>query len=274
MPELAEVETLKRYMEKHALFEKVREVEVRRAALRYPISIPKLQNDTNSAVIISANRIAKFLTLELDNSNSIIFHLGMSGRLTIKPEDYTSEKHDHVIFKLYSGKNLVFNDPRRFGMIYCCKSSDLRGQVFLKNMGQEPLEDNFSTNYLTSKLLNKKASIKSAIMDSRIVVGIGNIYAAESLFKAKIHPERIACSLSYKEVESLVVSIKEVLTKAINAGGTSLKDFVNGDNKPGYFQQELNVYGRLGKECFVCNSSVRQTKQAGRATYFCPSCQL
>lgn len=177
MPELAEVETLKRYVKEHALLEKIKELEIRYAFLRYPINVEELKNNTNNSV------------------------------------------------------------------------------------------------YLAQKLWNKKAAIKSAIMDSRIVVGVGNIYAAESLFKAKIHPSRIAGSLSNKEIENLVISIKEVLLKAINAGGTSLKDFVNGNSKPGYFQQELNVYNRSNKSCFVCKNSIKNIKQAGRATYFCSGCQ-
>ena len=274
MPELAEVETLKRYVKEHVLFEKIKELEIRYAFLRYPINVEELRNNTNSSVIISAKRIAKFLILELDNFYSIVFHLGMSGRVTIKSGSHIPEKHDHVIFKFYSGKQFVFNDSRRFGMIYCCKNNDLRRQNFLKNMGQEPLEDGFNADYLAQKLWNKKAAIKSAIMDSRIVVGVGNIYAAESLFRAKIHPSRISGNLSNKEIENLVIAIKEVLLKAINAGGTSLKDFVNGNSKPGYFQQELNVYNRSNKSCFVCKNSIQSIKQAGRATYFCSGCQL
>lgn len=273
MPELAEIETLKRYIEKHALLEKIKRVEIKRISLRYPIKIEEIKNNTHNSVIISAKRIAKFLILELDNFYSIIFHLGMSGRVTIKSENHLPEKHDHVILKFCSGRNLVFNDSRRFGMIYCCKTDSLRKQSFLKNMGQEPLEDGFDTEYLVQKLSNKKTTIKSAIMDSKIVVGVGNIYAAESLFRAKIHPSKIAGSLSNKEIANLVISIKEVLLRAVNAGGTSLKDFVNGDSKPGYFQQELKVYNRSNKLCFVCKDYIKYIKQAGRATYFCPSCQ-
>ncbi len=273
MPELAEVETLKCYLLKHITDAEISSFIARRDNLRYALDVGLLQRRTRSSKIINVTRSAKFLVLELDNSYSIIFHLGMSGRLTVQNSDYTPQKHDHIVIGLGAGNQLVFNDARRFGMVYSCKTAELRKQYFLKNMGQEPLEDGFNAQYLLQKLSARKAPIKTTIMDSKIVVGVGNIYAAESLFLAKINPLKFSNELKEDEVQLLVSSIKDTLHKAIKAGGTTLKDFVNGDNKPGYFKQELSVYDRAGQACYTCKDKIEKTKQAGRSTYFCSNCQ-
>ena len=271
MPELAEVETLMRYMQHHVTGEKIISFSQRRQNLRYMLDCD-LKNHALGQ-IIDVKRVAKFLVIELDNSNSLIFHLGMSGRLTLQSQDYALQKHDHIIIGFKSGSQLVFNDARRFGMVYSCKTDQLYAQKFLKSMGQEPLLEEFNTNYLTKNLASKKSPIKTAIMDNRIVVGVGNIYAAESLFAAKIHPEKPANQLSVLEITALIDSIKSVLEQAIRAGGTTLKDFVSGDSKPGYFKQELNVYDREGKPCYICKNPIVKIKQAGRSTFFCLNCQ-
>jgi formamidopyrimidine-DNA glycosylase len=268
MPELAEVETLMRYLKKNILDEEIISFVQNRNNLRYPLS-PSLKKDSENSKIIDIERRAKFLNIKLDNHNSIIFHLGMSGRITVKSSDYTSEKHDHILISFVSGNKLIFNDARRFGMVYSCPSDEFDKQDFLKNMGIEPLTDEFDKEYLKSKLSKKQTSIKIAIMDSKTVVGVGNIYAAESLFVSKISPERIASSLTSDESSKLVIAIKSVLNKAIKAGGTTLKDFVNGDNKPGYFKQELNVYDRANKPCYICKEPIKKIKQAGRSSFFC-----
>jgi len=272
MPELAEVETLMRYLKKNIINEEIISFKQNRGNLRYPLA-PKLRELTEKSSIIDVQRRAKFLNIKLNNNNSIVFHLGMSGKLTVKTKDYTAEKHDHIQIGFANGTQLVFNDARRFGMVYGCKSNEFDHQSFLKNMGVEPLTDKFDASYLAEKLKNKNTPIKTAIMDSKIVVGVGNIYATESLFVSKINPERIAAKLSKKEIEALVRAIKSVLNKAIKAGGTTLKDFVNGDNKPGYFKQELNVYDRAGKPCYICKESIKKIKQAGRSSFFCSKCQ-
>jgi formamidopyrimidine-DNA glycosylase len=273
MPELAEVETLKNYLQKNIINEQIIDLKARREILRSPFNIKEMQQHVLAGKILKVTRVAKFLSLELDNHYSIIFHLGMSGRLTVKMSDYLLQKHDHIIINFKSQRQLVFNDARRFGMVYSCKTSKLHKQSFLKNMGQEPLENEFNATYLLQKLSSKKMPIKTAIMDSKIVVGVGNIYAAESLFLAKINPLKQARTLQNIEVDNLVYSIKQVLNKAIKAGGTTLKDFVSGDNKPGYFQQELNVYDRSGQACYICKHIIEKIKQAGRTTCFCPKCQ-
>lgn len=272
MPELAEVETLMLYLKKNILNHEIVSFQKNRSNLRYELN-PALQELTENSTIIDIQRRAKFLNIKLSNKNSFIVHLGMSGRLTVQPEEYKAQKHDHIQIGFANGKQLVFNDARRFGMVYSCPSSEFDRQDFLKNMGIEPLTDEFNDSYLEKKLKNKNVSIKTAIMDSRIVVGVGNIYAAESLFTSGIHPERLAAGLSSVEVAKLVSAIKIVLTKAIKAGGTTLRDFVNGDNKPGYFKQKLNVYDRAGKPCYFCQNSIKKIKQSGRSSFFCPKCQ-
>lgn len=273
MPELAEVETLTRYLKKHILNENIIYFQQNRDDLRYPLS-PHLKGDIENSFIIDVKRRAKFINIKLSNNNSLIFHLGMSGRLTVKANDYETIKHDHILIDFASGNKLIFNDHRRFGMVYSCRSDNLEQEDFLKNMGIEPLIDDFNSQYLQHKLERKNTAIKTAIMDSKIVVGVGNIYASESLFQANIHPERKACSLSVEEVERLVIAIKTVLLKAIEAGGTTLKDFVSGDSQPGYFKQELKVYDRDGEACYNCQIPVQKIKQTGRSSYFCPKCQL
>lgn len=273
MPELAEIETLKNYLGNNIVGEEIQSFISRRNNLRYIIDTKSIQNHANSTKIIEVRRVAKFLIIELDSSYSLVFHLGMSGKLTTQGPDYKEIKHDHIIINFKSKDKLVFNDARRFGMVYICKTVEMRQQKFLQNMGQEPLEDAFNAGYLSKQLSNRKAPIKNTIMDSKIVVGVGNIYAAESLFDAGIDPSRDSSTLNLVDIERLVDSIKKILKRAIKAGGTTLKDFVNGDNTPGYFQQELNVYDRSGQPCYICSNLIEKIKQAGRSTYFCPNCQ-
>jgi len=272
MPELAEVETLMLYLKKNILNQEIVSFQKNRNNLRYELS-PELQELTENSTIIDIQRRAKFLNIKLSNKNSLIVHLGMSGRLTVQPKEYKIQKHDHIQIGFTSGKQLIFNDARRFGMIYSCPSNEFDNQVFLKNMSIEPLTDEFNASYLEQKLKNKNTPIKTAIMDSRIVVGVGNIYAAESLFTSGINPKRNAADLNSVEIARLVDAIKIVLIKAIKAGGTTLKDFVNGDNKPGYFKQELNVYDRAGMSCYSCQYTIEKIKQSGRSSFFCPKCQ-
>lgn len=272
MPELAEVETLVRYLKDNILAEEIVSFTQGRPNLRYQLDA-QLKEHALYGNILEVKRRAKFLVLNLSNNYSLVFHLGMSGYITVKPKNYTSKKHDHIILGLSSGNQIVFNDARRFGMVYSCKTDQINSQNFLRLMGPEPLTDDFNVEYLLKKLLLKKASIKSAIMDNRIVVGIGNIYAAESLFLAKINPMIPSDQITKNKIVILIKSIKEVLNKAINAGGTTLKDFVGGDGNPGYFKQELNVYGRESSPCYICKKPIEKIKQAGRSTFYCPNCQ-
>ncbi len=271
MPELPEVETLKRYLEQNIIDATITALDKRRDNIRYA-----LQDDLNLRVklakILFIRRRAKYLLIDLDNGYSVIVHLGMTGRLTVQSREYHATKHDHVIFTLDNATQLVFNDHRRFGMIYSILTSDIE-EKFLYDLGIEPLSDNMSYEYLQQRL-NRNVPIKNLLMDNRIIVGVGNIYASESLFLSKILPTRLGSNLSEKEINNLVFAIKHVLTKAIAAGGTTLKDFVSGDSKPGYFQQELQVYGREKQPCLVCPGTIKKLKQSGRSTFYCAVCQV
>lgn len=272
MPELAEVETVKRYLDIHILNNKITAYFQHRDNLRAKLA-PDIANHVLNQQIIGLGRRAKFLHIYLENGYVLTFHLGMSGRLTCKNLPYEKQKHDHIIIELDREKVVVFNDARRFGMVYGCSADELIQQDFLKNMGPEPLENGFNDSYMQNILCNKKSPIKTVLMDNRVVVGVGNIYAAESLFLAKIHPARIAKTLRTEEIHRLVAAVKTVLSRAIESGGTTLRDFVNGDNNPGYFQQKLMVYGKKHSPCSVCSSVIKHIKQAGRSSFFCDNCQ-
>ena len=272
MPELPEVETVKRYLEQHIPGSKITNYYQYRSNIRHTLT-SNFKELTESATITALRRKAKYLILDLDNNYSIIVHLGMTGRFILETSVYRPRLHDHVIFVLDQKGQLVFNDTRRFGMLYCIKNSEINEQKFIKDLGPEPLSGEFNAAYLVSALKNIKSPVKNSLMNNRIVVGIGNIYASESLFLAKINPERASHRLSFFEAENLVMAIKQILIKAIEAGGTTLKDFVNGDKKPGYFKQELACYGRENLPCKICNASITKIRQAGRATYYCANCQ-
>lgn len=272
MPELPEVETLKCFLEKHIVGHKIISFVKRRNSLRSKLD-PNLSKKTTNSVINGVRRVAKYLIIELDNNNSIVFHLGMTGRVTLKKDTYVFQKHDHVAFVLAGGNLLVFNDSRRFGMLYVSATNLLKSQQYLQNLGPEPFSEQFNVDYLEKCFRNRKIPIKTAIMDNKIVVGVGNIYASESLFLSKINPLKQVHTLTKIEISSLIQSIVFVLNEAIKAGGTTLRDFVNGDNKPGYFKQQLKVYGRKNESCYSCREKIAKFTQAGRATYFCPNCQ-
>ncbi|MGI4775639.1 MAG: bifunctional DNA-formamidopyrimidine glycosylase/DNA-(apurinic or apyrimidinic site) lyase [Janthinobacterium lividum] len=273
MPELPEVETLKLSLQKNLIGKAIEEVEIRRPKLRYPLPL-HLRSSVISASVIGLIRRAKYLIITLSNGNSLIIHLGMSGRLTYQESVciYAPKKHDHVIFSMRGGY-LIFNDTRRFGMIDIVPTSDINNHKIFARLGPEPLSDEFDTKYLQNQINRRKTAIKTALMNNYILVGVGNIYASESLFLSNIHPNRSCDSLSEFETKNLTNAIKKVLLNAIKAGGTTLKDFLNGDNQPGYFKQKLVVYGRAGQICNNCGSIIIKLKQSGRASFYCPNCQ-
>ncbi len=242
MPELPEVETSRRGIEPHLVGATILHAHIRNGRLRWPVSdeIYRL-SDTP---VLSVQRRAKYLLLELPDG-WIIIHLGMSGSLRILSEALPAEKHDHVDLVMSNGKILRYTDPRRFGAWLWTK--ELEGHNVLAHLGPEPLSDEFNGEYLQQKCAKKKTAIKPWLMDNKLVVGVGNIYASESLFAAGIHPDRLASSLSTEECDLLARVIKAVLLRSIEQGGTTLKDFLQSDGKPGYFAQELQVYGRKGE---------------------------
>lgn len=268
MPELPEVETSRRGIEPHVVGATILHAVVRNGRLRWPVSDEI--HALGDKLILSVQRRAKYLLLELADG-WIIIHLGMSGSLRILPEEQLPEKHDHVDLVMDNGKILRYTDPRRFGAWLW--ASSLEESRVLSHLGPEPLSDEFDADYLQQKSARKKTAIKPWLMDNKLVVGVGNIYASESLFAAGIHPDRLASSLSTAEYRRLVQAIKTVLTRSIEQGGTTLKDFLQSDGKPGYFAQELQVYGREGEACRNCGTAISASKHGQRSTYYCRRCQ-
>ena len=268
MPELPEVETSRRGIEPYLVGHSIQYAVVRNARLRWPVSEQILA--LSDQPVLSVQRRAKYLLIELA-SGWIIVHLGMSGSLRMLAEETEAGKHDHVDLVISNGMTLRYTDPRRFGAWLWC--DDLATSNVLAHLGPEPLSDAFTGAYLYEKSRNKRTLIKPWLMDNKLVVGVGNIYASESLFTARILPDRPAGSLSKVEVEVLVETIKAVLLRSIEQGGTTLRDFLQSDGKPGYFAQELQVYGRKGEPCRVCGTPIVASKHAQRATFYCRQCQ-
>lgn len=268
MPELPEVETSRRGIEPHLVGNILHYAIVRNSKLRWPVS-EKIKTLLDEP-ILSVKRRAKYLLIEL-NQGWIIVHLGMSGSVRILPEEQPEEKHDHIDLVFRDGKVLRYTDPRRFGAWLWCE--DLATSSVLAHLGPEPLSAQFNAQYLYQQSKNKKIAIKPWLMDNKLVVGVGNIYANEALFSSGIMPDRKASSLTEQECDVLVNAIKTVLTRSIEQGGTTLKDFLQSDGKPGYFAQELFVYGRKDKACLICSHTIESIKQGQRSTFFCRHCQ-
>lgn len=270
MPELPEVETTRRGIEPHVLGVRVTEIIVRRRDLRQPVSsdIALIEGRT----IAGVRRRSKYLLLEINDASTLLIHLGMSGSLRVVSPKDDWKTHDHIGITLENGRQLRFHDPRRFGlMLRILGNPD--SHYLLENLGPEPLEDDFTAIHLKASCAKRSAAIKTVIMDAKVVVGVGNIYASEALFRAGILPRTAARRLSSPRLARLVAAIRNVLTDAIAEGGTTLRDFLNSDGEPGYFKQRLFVYGRKGEPCRVCKTPIRHAVMAQRATYWCPCCQ-
>ncbi|QKJ89062.1 Formamidopyrimidine-DNA glycosylase [Paramixta manurensis] len=268
MPELPEVETSRRGIEPHLVGATILHAIVRNGRLRWPVS--QEIHALSDQPVLSVQRRAKYLLLELP-AGWIIIHLGMSGSLRVLPEEIPAAKHDHVDLVMSNGKVLRYTDPRRFGAWLW--TPELEGSSVLAHLGPEPLSEDFSGDYLFAKSRGKRTAIKPWLMENKLVVGVGNIYASESLFAAGISPDRQAMDLTIEETELLVTTIKAVLLRSIEQGGTTLKDFLQSDGKPGYFAQELQVYGRAGEPCRVCGTPIESARHGQRSTFFCRRCQ-
>ena len=268
MPELPEVETTRRGISPHVLGRKVQNVVVRESRLRWPVP-EQLGAELSGARITAVNRRAKYLLVQTDGG-ILMVHLGMSGSLRIMPADTPPLFHDHIDVVLDDGNCLRYHDPRRFGSFHWLESP---AHPLLDHLGPEPLSTEFSGAYLYERSRRRQISVKQFVMDGKVVVGVGNIYANEALFMAGIHPARAAGRVALKRYEFLAETIKAVLHDAIEQGGTTLRDFVGGDGSPGYFAQQLRVYGRHGQRCRACKSVLREIRQSGRSTVFCPGCQ-
>ena len=269
MPELPEVETTRKGLEPLITNQKILAVHLYKKKLRWEIP-PHLKETLENQTIKKISRRAKYLLIHFDNGKLVI-HLGMSGSISVVNSYVPLKKHEHFELALDNGTSFRFHDPRRFGSILWQKPNEILS--LLKNLGPEPLSYEFDNDSLFSSANGKSKNIKSFIMDSNVVVGVGNIYASESLFLSGISPKREAGKTSKKRFKVLTSSIKNVLTDAINNGGTTLNDFSNVDGNPGYFSQVLNVYGRENMPCMRCNGKIKRIIQNQRATYYCPRCQ-
>ena len=269
MPELPEVETTVAGLRPVLEGQRLTLVEPRRADLRWPIPADLRQRMTG-AVVTQLGRRAKYGLIETDRGDIMIFHLGMSGRWRIDPERI--EKHDHLVLETDSGHRLTLNDPRRFGSLDIVRTADLANYRPFILMGPEPLGDDFTGEYLKIATKDRKAPIKQLLLDQRIVAGLGNIYVCEALHMAGISPRLKGGAISKPRYERLVSAIKQVLTAAIAAGGSSLRDFARPDGELGYFAKDWLVYGREGQSC-RCGAPVRRRVDSGRSTFYCPQCQ-
>ena len=270
MPELPEVETTRRGITPHVVGVRIKEVIVRDRRLRWPIprELPRI---LRGAAFDSIERRAKYLLFRSD-SGCMLLHLGMSGSLRIVEDATPLQAHDHVDFVLASGRRLRFRDPRRFGSILWTTRDPLQHKL-LAQLGPEPLDGDFDGGYLHRRSRKRVQAVKTFIMDSRVVVGVGNIYANEALFGAGIRPARAAGRVSTAGYAELAQAIRDVLQRAIRQGGTTLRDFVSGVGEPGYFSQELKVYERAGESCTRCGGLIRSKRLGQRSAFYCPRCQ-
>lgn len=270
MPELPEVVVTLRGVSPHIVGKTVAEVIVREARLRWPVpaDLPEL---LPGQVLLDGRQRGKYLLFRFP-AGHLMVHLGMSGNLRIVAAGTPAGKHDHVDFNFTDGTVLRYTDPRRFGTVqWLVNEPELH--PLLSGLGPEPFDEAFGADYLYRLSRGRKVPVKQFLMDNKVVVGVGNIYANESLFRSGIRPTLAAGKVSRSRYEVLVAQVREVLASAIEQGGTTLRDFVGGDGKPGYFKQKLYVYGRGGEACLQCGSTLKEVRQGQRATVYCPSCQ-
>jgi len=271
MPELPEVETTVNGIKPWLEAKTIQEIKVYNSSLRWRIP-EDLSKKHLFQKITSISRRAKYILIHLQSKDTLILHLGMSGSLTICTDNKALAKHDHFEIIMHDGTKLRYNDPRRFGCIL--DSNDYLQHKLIKNLGPEPLTKEFNGKLLKNKASNKTQAVKNFIMDGQIVVGVGNIYASEALFMAGINPNTSAGKISQSRYNKLVETIKQVLLQAIDAGGTTLKDFINADGKPGYFSQQLKVYGKKDEPCVNCSKPITQKTIGQRSAFYCTRCQV
>ncbi len=272
MPELPEVEVICQGLKPHVEGRRIREIICGPKELRLAIPRTDLQEHICGAQIKNVRRRAKYLLFEMDNGCRLLVHLGMTGRLGVFPAKAPRALHDHLLFRFDDNMEMRYNDTRRFGFVTVQGGGDDRIDP-LARLGPEPFWDDFNAGYLQERAGRRLQPIKNFLMDSQVVVGIGNIYANEILFAAAIHPTMPIGSLTLTQWRTIIDRSREVLTRAIRSGGTTISDYVNASGQPGYFQLELAVYGRNGEKCRQCQTTIEKQTLAGRATYFCPCCQ-
>lgn len=270
MPELPEVETSCRGVRPYLEGQVISAITVRNTSLRWPVPVSQLKKRVGER-LLSVERRGKYIKL-VCSSGYMLIHLGMSGSLRILTKFQQPDKHDHIDLLMDNGVVLRYNDPRRFGC-WLFQSNAVAEHKLLSTLGPEPLESDFDSDYLYQRCSKKTKNIKTLIMDSHIVVGVGNIYASEALFRAGIRPNKAAGKISKLQISRLVTAIKDILSAAIEQGGTTLQNFTNSEGKPGYFKQQLMVYGREGEPCFICQKAIKNIKLGQRSTFFCTQCQ-
>lgn len=282
MPELPEVETVRRGLAPAMEGAVIAQADVNRPDLRWPFPVGMAERLKGKRVL-GLRRRSKYILADLDSGETLLVHLGMSGRMLISGDplgqfvhDHPSpEKHDHVVLHMDNGARITFNDPRRFGAMDLLSTATAEAHPLLASIGPEPLGNGFNEDYLIQALAHRNTPMKSALLDQKIIAGLGNIYVCESLFRSKIHPTRPARRVSKARVAKLVPIIRAVLNDAITAGGSSLRDFRQADGELGYFQHSFDVYGREDEACRTpeCASRIRRIVQSGRSTFYCPTCQ-
>jgi formamidopyrimidine-DNA glycosylase len=273
MPELPEVETVCRGLSQSSAGRVITQLTLGTKGLRVPFP-DNLKASLLNKRIIHITRRAKYILMTLDDDSIVLMHLGMSGSISVySTKRPIASSHDHVIFDMDDGSEIVFNDPRRFGLIALTTSALLSDHALITSLGPEPLGNHFTASYLQQALANRNMPIKTALMSNAIVVGIGNIYAAESLFKAGILPTHPAKTIDLDGLERLIPAIRQVLLDAIASGGSSLRNYVQTDGRTGYFQHKFYVYGRAHQPCYLCSHDIMRIVQSGRSTFYCPVCQ-
>lgn len=275
MPELPEVEVIRRGLIPHLVDRSIKTISYNGKPLRSPVNVEKMIRYARSRCIAKVERRAKYIIFHLDNGAALVVHLGMTGNLGIFPREKPLEKHDHVQWTLSDKNQLRYNDIRRFGSIHTLSPEEVNSseEVFFKTSGVEPFDEAFSPSRMHELARGKQVSVKQFLMNSQIVVGIGNIYANESLFRAGILPEKRVSLLTVKNWQKLVPTVQKVLNHAIECGGSTISDFLNASQERGYFQMNFMVYGKDGSPCPNCGLPLSKMKIGGRATFFCKNCQ-
>jgi formamidopyrimidine-DNA glycosylase len=272
VPELPEIEVLKRSLEPHLTGRRVLEVRIHSPALREPLDRPSLRRLAGRR-IERLGRRSKYLLIEVEGGDTLVVHLGMSGRLTLSPTAAALEAHEHLSFRLDGEERLRLRDPRRFGVAFVAPTAELGSDRHFRHLGAEPLAPALTGVQLEALAAGRRGPVKSFLMDGRLVVGVGNIYATEALHRAGIHPARSVARISAGRWQRLASAVVEVLESAIVEGGTTLNDFADGAGREGEYQEDLAVYGRTGEPCPTCGAPVRRLVQGGRSSFYCPRCQ-
>jgi formamidopyrimidine-DNA glycosylase len=280
MPELPEVETVRRGLAPVMEGQRIAAALVRRPDLRWPLP-ERMAERLTGATVLRLRRRSKYILADLSTAETLLIHLGMSGRMLVAGgmlgqfhhDLPTPALHDHVILDMGSGARITFNDARRFGAMDLMPSDRAEEHWLIRDLGPEPLGNGFDQGYLAGRLAGRRTPIKAALLDQNVVAGLGNIYVTEVLFRTGLNPARLAGEVSAAEVARLVAMIREVLDEAIAAGGSSLRDYRQADGELGYFQHAFRVYGRAGEACPTCGASIARIVQSGRSSFFCPACQ-